>query len=117
MQGQLQDVDLTFEQRLVADEAEQRAEIERKEAQAKREATQALVEQARREFEILTLSQEQLEAKRRQKLIQDLINEGKREEAEAIRQAIEYEKATKGREEKAKEEKKAAEEAKASSAP
>ncbi len=93
-------------------EAEQRAEIERREAQAKREATQALVEQARREFDILTLSQEQLEAKRRQKLIQDLINEGKREEAEAIRQAIEYEKQTKARDEQAKEEKKAAEETK-----
>jgi hypothetical protein len=96
----------------VQKEAEQRAERDRREAEARREASRALVEQARREFDILTLSQEQLETKRRQKLIQDLINEGKREEAEAIRQAIEYEKATKGREEKAKEEKKAAEEAK-----
>ncbi|MGE0193875.1 MAG: hypothetical protein AB7T63_17760 [Planctomycetota bacterium] len=93
-------------------EAEQRAEMERREAEAARERTRALVEQARREFEVLTLSSEQLEMKRRQKLIQDLINEGKREEAEAVRQAIEYEKETKAREEKAKEEKRAAEETK-----
>ena len=58
----------------------------------------------------MTLTAEQLKLKERAKLIQDLITAGKKEEAEAIRQAIEYEKQVKGREEKAKEEKKAAEE-------
>ncbi len=93
-------------------EAEQEAEKERREAEAARERTKALVDQARREFEILTLTAEQLEMKRRQQLIQDLINEGKRAEAEAIRQAIKYAEEKQALEEKAKEAKKQAEEAK-----
>jgi len=91
-------------------DAEVRAELERRAADAQRELTKRLEEQARREFEVMTLTAEQLKTKERAKLIQDLINAGKKEEAEAIRQAIEYEKQMKGREEKAKEEKKAAEE-------
>ena len=93
-------------------DAEARAELERRAAEAQRELTKRLEEQARREFEVMTLTAEQLKAKERAKLIQDLINAGKKEEAEALRQAIEYEKQMKGREEKAKEEKKAAEDAK-----
>ena len=92
--------------------AEERAEVERREAQAERERKQALVDQARHEFEILTLSREQLEAKRRQQLIQDLILEGKREEAEAVREAIEYEKEMTAKAERAKDEERAAESAK-----
>ena len=84
---------------------------ERKAAEAQRDLTRSLVEQARREFDVLTLTSEQLEAKRRAKLIQDLITQGKKDEAEAIRQAIEYEKQVKAKGEKAKEEKRAAEEA------
>ena len=96
----------------VAREAEARAERERRAAEAQRELTRALEEQARREFELLTLSAEQLEAKRRQKLMQDLINQGRREEAEAIRQAIEYDKEMKARDERGKEQKRQAEETK-----
>jgi len=91
-------------------DAEVRAELERRAADAQRELTKRLEEQARREFEVMTLTAEQLKTKERAKLIQDLLTAGKKEEAEAIRQAIEYEKQMKGREEKAKEEKKAAEE-------
>ncbi|MBL9088445.1 MAG: hypothetical protein JNM10_14995 [Planctomycetia bacterium] len=92
-------------------DAEAIAELNRRAAEAQKELTKRLEEQARREFEVMTLTAEQLKAKERAKLIQDLLTAGKKEEAEAIRQAIEYEKAVKGREDKAKEEKKAAEEA------
>jgi len=91
-------------------DAEAIAELQRRATDAQKELTKRLEEQARREFEVMTLTAEQLKTKERAKLIQDLLTAGKKEEAEAIRQAIEYEKQMKGREEKAKEEKKAAEE-------
>ena len=91
-------------------DAEAIAELQRRAADAQKELTKRLEEQARHEFEVMTLTAEQLKTKERAKLIQDLLTAGKKEDAEAIRQAIEYEKQMKGREENAKAQKQAAEE-------